>query len=161
MSIFKQGCYVVAAGFGSGWLPKAPGTWGSLASLPIVWWSWQAWGIWGVIIACVAITCLACMVCAVILVDTVAKDPSWIVVDEWAGQCFTLLLYGLFYPLSWLSLCFAFMLFRLFDIWKPFPIRTVENIGPSWWSITADDLVAGAMAGSVLLLLHSGYLELW
>jgi len=48
------------------------------------------------------------------------------------------------------SFTLAFFLFRLFDIWKPFPIPYVESMGPSWWSITADDLLAGMMAGGVV-----------
>lgn len=74
-------------------------------------------------------------------------DPSFIVIDEVAGQLITFL----FLPLSALNLVLGTVAFRLFDIWKPFPIRKLESLGGGT-GIMADDLLAGIYAN---LLLHA------
>lgn len=144
------------AGLGSGWLPVAPGTWGSLASLPLFYLIAVSCEFNHLIllIAIILVTVLGCVLSGIILPQLDAEDPGWIVLDEWAGQWLTVLLclmlmdafamqWSQFYV--WVS---AFVLFRLFDIFKPFPIRQSEHIGPPWWSIMADDLLAGFMAAA-------------
>ena len=142
----------IAAGFGSGWLPKAPGTWGSLASLPIAWLLLTYTGIEGLAVASLIILALGCFVSAVILPTLESDDPGWIVIDEWAGQWLTLVIIVIIYGLSLLTLLSAFLAFRLFDIFKPFPIRQLEHIGPPWWAIMADDLLAGVMGAIVVVV---------
>ncbi|MGD0102312.1 MAG: phosphatidylglycerophosphatase A, partial [Acidobacteriota bacterium] len=73
------------------------------------------------------------------------EDPSFVVIDEVAGQLLTLL----FLPVNWLNLVLGFLAFRTFDIWKPFPIRKLESLGEGV-GIMADDLLAGVY-GNVLL----------
>ncbi|MDQ6951377.1 MAG: phosphatidylglycerophosphatase A [Mariprofundales bacterium] len=140
----------IAAGLGSGWLPKAPGTWGSLAALLPGWWILQLAGVKGLLLAVVLVTLLGCLVCWRVLPQMEDQDPGWIVVDEWAGQWLTLaigvLVMGQGIPL----LLAAFVAFRAFDIFKPWPIRSLEHLGPGWWSIMADDLMAGVFAGAVI-----------
>ncbi|MBF0281841.1 MAG: phosphatidylglycerophosphatase A [Zetaproteobacteria bacterium] len=141
----------VAAGFGSGWLPKAPGTWGSLAALiplymiagdgSLAWFSFALF-----------FTVIGCFICAVVLPQLTNHDPGWIVIDEWAGLGWCVALNSLFIDHLLLLLLLSFLSFRLFDIWKPWPISWVEKQGPDWWSIMADDLVAG-MVGSGLLFM--------
>ena len=142
----------IAAGFGSGWLPKAPGTWGSLASLPAAWLLMLYVGIGGLAIASLVILALGCYVSALVLPAMESDDPGWIVIDEWAGQWVTVTIIAAFYGPSALTLLSAFLVFRLFDIFKPFPIRQVEHIGPAWWAIMADDLLAGIMGAVVVVL---------
>jgi phosphatidylglycerophosphatase A len=84
------------------------------------------------------------------------KDPSAVVIDEVAGQMIALLS-GPFWLHTWWSVITAFLLFRLFDIWKPYPIRRLERL-ESGLGIMADDVVAGAYALIVNLVLISGYL---
>jgi phosphatidylglycerophosphatase A len=103
------------------------------------------------------------------------KDPQYIVIDEVAGQHLTLLLplipialphltqhldlsmYATFFALSlvnWKYLLAGFILFRVFDIWKPFPCRRLENL-PRGWGVMADDWMAGVYAAILLrLALH-------
>jgi phosphatidylglycerophosphatase A len=83
------------------------------------------------------------------------KDPSIVVIDEVAGQMIALLS-GPFWLHTWWSILSAFLLFRLFDIWKPYPIRRLEAL-ESGLGIMADDVLAGAyalIANSVLISIY-------
>ncbi len=135
----------VASGFGSGWAPVAPGTFGSLVGLVIgavalTWWRP------GVVVAAAvaaAVGVWAIAGCAA------GDDPGWVVIDEIAGQLVALL------PLARLSpagLLAAFALFRLFDITKPGPIGWADRRHDAW-GVMGDDLIAGAAAAAVLWLL--------
>ncbi len=146
----------VLAGFGSGYAPVAPGTWGTLAAMPAFWLLWMlghgsvpllALGVLFVLVA-------GCGLCQVLLPQLDDQDPGWIVIDEWAGVGLCLLLLAPWLAAEgwWLWLA-SFVLFRLFDILKPWPVCYVEHLGPEWWSIMADDLLAGVLAALPLLLL--------
>jgi phosphatidylglycerophosphatase A len=87
------------------------------------------------------------------------KDPSIVVIDEVAGQMIALLS-GPFWIQTWWSILTAFILFRLFDIWKPYPVRRLEGL-ESGLGIMADDVLAGVYALIVNSLLISGYLLLF
>jgi phosphatidylglycerophosphatase A len=76
------------------------------------------------------------------------KDPSVVVIDEVLGQWVTLL--GAT-ALRWKSFCAAFLLFRLFDIWKPWPVRSFEKL-PEGVGIVADDLAAGIYGALILYI---------
>jgi phosphatidylglycerophosphatase A len=178
----------IATAAGLGYLPKAPGTWGSLGGilfylaisflgfLPLPFLdSWQTRGSQRLVVW------LGVPVSALVLLSLVGvwagrkaanylgtKDPQVVVVDEVSGQCLTLLLAGIFPILSkiatadnwffspgrssflvihvnWKYLLVGFILFRVFDIWKPFPARQAESL-PGGWGIMADDWVAGIYA---------------
>lgn len=145
----------VAAGFGSGWLPKAPGTFGSLAALLPAWWVVSSFGL-PVLAAMFALAIpLACWAAFVALPALQDKDPGWVVIDEWLGQWLTLLLILPLTGASWWSFALGFAAFRLFDILKPGWVGRAEHVGPAWWSIHADDLVAGLYAG---FLVGAGYI---
>jgi phosphatidylglycerophosphatase A len=110
---------------------------------------------------------------------TGAEDPQYVVIDEVSGQQLALVLpllpvaiphltahpemsiYGLFFALSllnWKYLLLGFILFRVFDIWKPWPIRNLEKL-PGGWGIMADDWMAGIYAAILLrVALHFGLL---
>ncbi len=77
------------------------------------------------------------------------KDPQWIVIDEVSGQLITYFIFSPVLLLNWKSGLLGFILFRLFDIWKPFPARQLENL-PGGWGIMADDWMAGMYAAIVL-----------
>lgn len=84
------------------------------------------------------------------------KDPSIVVIDEVAGQMIALLS-GPFWIQTWWSIVTAFILFRAFDIWKPYPIRRLEGL-ESGLGIMADDVLAGIYALIVNSVLISAYL---
>lgn len=149
----------LAAGLGSGWLPKAPGTWGSLASLLPAYFIIAYFGLSGLILATGLVTVLGFMICAKVLPQLVAQgkshDPGWIVIDEWAGLWLCMALILAAQPqIDMVSLfLLSFVLFRIFDIFKPFPIKRFETWGPDWLSIMHDDLIAGIMAAFTAILL--------
>ncbi len=141
----------LAAGLGSGWLPKAPGTWGSLTSLIPAWFLVEQVGAVALMAASLALLVVGCWSCAAILPRISDKDPGWIVIDEWAGQWLCVALVFLFLGSSFVYLALSFIAFRCFDILKPWPVSLFERIGPSWWSIMADDIVAGLMGAAVVV----------
>jgi len=141
------------AGFGSGWLPKAPGTWGSLAALPVGYWIWLEWQFQGLFLASALLYILGCMACIPVLRHMTNQDPGWIVVDEWVGQWVCMAILAMYADVTVVIVGLSFLAFRLFDIWKPFPIRQVEHWGPAWWSLMFDDVLAGVMGAGLLLAL--------
>jgi phosphatidylglycerophosphatase A len=80
------------------------------------------------------------------------KDPGRVIIDEIAGQLITFLFIPLAVGIKWWVLAFGFLLFRLFDIWKPYPIRRLEAL-ESGLGIMADDVLAGIYAATTLTLL--------
>jgi phosphatidylglycerophosphatase A len=140
----------LATGFGSGLIPFAPGTAGTLVGVFI---------------------CLLCMpmhwtlrllFVLVLLVLSIyiagqaekiyqKKDDQRIVIDEIIGLQVTMLPMAI----NILNLCVAFVLFRIFDIWKPFPVKNLQGL-PGGWGVVIDDLAAGIYAGAVMWLLKFG-----
>ncbi len=154
----------VATGFGSGYLKPAPGTWGSLAAVVIfallrrlVWnWHgslWRGWLLYGVIPAFV-LTFVGIEASDKVVEETGVKDPGFVVIDEWAGQWIALIPLWVFPSLLQQPrladpmLLVPFLLFRLFDIWKPGPINRLQRL-PKGKGIMADDVLAGIFAGIV------------
>jgi phosphatidylglycerophosphatase A len=139
-----------ATWFGAGLLKPAPGTWGSLAALPFAFLLLH-YGGWPVLLlAAIAVFAIGVHYSRQYADEIGQTDPGSIVIDEVAGQWLALLPAALT-PLSFLA---GFALFRLFDIWKPWPIRRVERTLKGGLGIMADDVLAGLFAAIVLLLLQ-------
>jgi len=141
-------------------MPFAPGTAGSFVALFPALWLLSVFGLFGLLGAWLLLMPLACWSTYIALPVSPDKDPGWVVIDEWLGQWLSLLIFLPLVGLSWWSLGLAFVAFRIFDIWKPWLVRRAEHIGPAWWSIHADDLLAGLFAG-VLLVVGNGLLRLF
>ena len=132
-------------GFGSGLAPKAPGTFGSAFALlfvPI----WLAIGLPATIFAIIAMSLIGIYIC-----DRTAKvmnvhDDGRIVWDEFAGQSITFLPILYLGQMNWLWLLIGFALFRLFDVWKPWPIRAIDRQVGGGFGIMLDDIIAGLWA---------------
>ena len=147
---------LVATFFGIGHLRPGPGTWGS-ATTVLLWWllalsivpGWQPWA--AVLLA------LAAILAGIPAATRVArangrKDPQFVVIDEVAGQFITLIAA----PITWQSLLLGFILFRGFDIVKPWPVRRLERL-PEGVGIVVDDVAAGLYGLAVMqLALHFG-----
>lgn len=143
---------LLATGFGSGLLPKAPGTWGSLLAVGLGEGLFQVAGLVGVAGLAGVSVLVGVPVSGRVAALRGRKDPGEIVVDEIAGQAIALaclhaaLSAGVAGTLRWGLVLLAFALFRAFDIAKPGPIDRLQSL-PGGWGVMADDLVAGAFAG--------------
>ena len=147
---------MLATFFGAGRIKPGPGTWGSLATL-VVWIVISHFlpGGWivpvNVLLAALAVA-VGIPAATRVARATGIKDPQFVVIDETAGQLITLI--GA--PLAWKSFLAGFILFRAFDIVKPYPVRQLESL-PEGTGIVVDDVAAGLYGLVVMqLLLHFG-----
>jgi len=140
----------LATWFGCGYFPGAPGTVGSAAALAMAWLlvRYAGWRPWHFAALALLMLPLAIWAAGVTARKLGIRDPGVVVVDEVVGQWITLAGGG---ALSWKSLLGAFLLFRLFDVWKPAPVRRLESL-PGGAGIVADDVMAGLYAALVLFL---------
>ena len=150
---------VLATCFWIGRLRPAPGTWGSAAALPIIAaLSFAQIPLFLELLLWVTVCCIAVPVCTIASQQLGGnKDPSSIVLDEFAAMPFVLLVVPP-QERTWLIMLLAFLLFRLFDITKPPPCRQFENL-PAGLGIMADDWAAAGLAACTLFairaLMHS------
>jgi len=142
---------IVATGFGTGYGPIAPGTWGSLPGLALTFGLDRWAGPWAVLAAALVVTVAGVWAAGRVEALLGEKDPGRVVVDEIAGQMVTLA----FLPMTLGILVAAFVLFRVLDVFKPWPARRLEDL-PGGSGIMADDLMVGLYAN---LILHG--LVLW
>lgn len=140
---------LVATWFGCGLLPRAPGTWGSLAALVCAALLVALGGALLLVIALLVVLPLGTWAAGHYAAGQGIKDPGAVVVDEVAGQWLALL----FLPLEPVAYLLAFALFRLFDISKLWPASWIERNMSGAKAIMADDLIAGLFAGAVSFLL--------
>ena len=143
---------LVATWFGSGLLPVAPGTWGSLAALPFAWlilvWGGRLW-----LLAAAALAfAIGWWATARYMRASRAKDPQEVVVDEVAAQWLTLVLAV---PGIWWHWVLGFALFRLFDIVKPWPANVIDRGGTAG-AVMGDDVAAAVYALAVFALVVYG-----
>lgn len=142
----------LAAGLGSGWLPRAPGTWGTLAAVLPGWLLLDVGGPELLLLAAVTLLIMGCAICARLLPRLPDKDPGWVVVDEWVGLWVCMAIVAPLLGETPFAMLLSFAAFRFFDIAKPWPVSWSERVGPAWWSIMADDVVAGIMGGAAIWL---------
>lgn len=141
----------VATGFGLGRIPVAPGTFGTLAGLPLIWLmhrlntapAGSGFFLSMLIVAAVWVAHRAEQILN-------AKDPGCIVIDEMAGYCVAMSLV----PLTTATLVAGFAAFRCFDILKPFPVRWFETNFTGGAGVVLDDIMAGVLAAALLKLIH-------
>ena len=139
---------ILATWFGSGFLPLAPGTWGSLLSLPFAVGAYNSGFIYSCLfLALILILSIPISGAAAIIFHR--EDPPPVVIDETAGIFVTLF----FIPLSWTGIITGFVLFRLFDILKPFPIGLIDKKLKGGAGIVLDDIIAGIYANICLRLI--------
>ena len=150
VSLLRDLGHLLAFGFGSGYAPVAPGTFGTLAALPL-WWLALSLGPWGYLGLTLAAAVAGIWLCGRAARALGVHDHPAIVWDEIAG--FLVTMAGV--PAGWPWVLAGFALFRLFDIWKPWPIRWLDARVAGGLGIMLDDLLAGAFA-CVLLHLAQG-----
>ncbi len=138
---------LLATWFGSGLLPKAPGTWGSLAALPFAYLIVALAGTWGLLAAAVVATLVGVWAGGVYAARSGQDDPQTVVIDEVAGQWLALAPVAHNQDLRLYAV--AFLAFRFFDIVKVWPARAIDRRMKGGWGIMLDDVVAGAYAAAV------------
>jgi len=150
---------LIATFFGVGRLRPGPGTWASAATVLL--WAAIASKLGpslrtsAVIGLAVLITLIGIPAATLVSRASATKDPQFVVIDEVAGQLITLIAV----PLAWKTFLVGFILFRVFDILKPPPVRQLERL-PEGTGIALDDVAAGTYALAVMqLLLYSGLLR--
>ena len=148
--------------FGLGWLPLCPGTWCSLP-VAVIFAAMCHFGVLAPLISLVmaVLVLFGSAICVIfapaIIAATGKDDPREVVADELAGQALTFLAVPFLITADistkqiFITTVLGFMLFRLFDIFKPWPIRKVEKL-PKGWGVLADDLLAAVFAAIVLLV---------
>ncbi|MFT7412904.1 MAG: phosphatidylglycerophosphatase A [Paraglaciecola sp.] len=141
--------HFLAFGFGSGLAAKMPGTLGTLAALPLVV-LLSHFSSFSVYLTVTILVCvLGVWICGKTAQDMGVHDDSSIVWDEVAGMLITMLAV----PLSWQTVLVGFMLFRFFDILKPWPISYLDKHVHGGFGIMIDDVLAGLFA---MVILHFG-----
>jgi phosphatidylglycerophosphatase A len=132
--------------FGAGLLPGAPGTWGSAAALPFAWGLAMWGGAWALVGAAVACFLVGWWSSAVYVRRTGLDDPGEIVIDEVAGQWLVLA----FVPPDPVLYGIGFLVFRVLDIWKPFPAGWADRHIEGGLGVMTDDALA-ALYGTAIM----------
>ncbi len=137
--------WVLATWFGCGSVPVGPGTMGTIGAIPLYLLAARA-GRPGVAGVAILVTVVGIWAADVVARDLGKKDPQVVVVDEVAGMLVTMLPMK---DVSWQAVLAGFLLFRLFDITKPWPARRLEHL-PGGWGIVMDDIAAGVFGAFAL-----------
>ncbi|MBX3458047.1 MAG: phosphatidylglycerophosphatase A [Candidatus Paracaedibacteraceae bacterium] len=149
----------LASGFYSGYLPKAPGTWGTLVALPLILLCY--YGHINLLFMTGVIFLVGWYVSQQLTQDPASDpDPSYIVIDEIAGMFLTvylLLHFNIIDRLSEKGLAISFILFRLFDIWKPWPIGVIDIklskiVALRGFGVMIDDILAAIWAAITMAI---------
>ena len=146
--ILSNPVHCLAFGFGSRLAPKAPGTFGTLLAVPLYLLLGQLLLLPYILIVVVAFV-IGVYLCGKTATDLGVHDHPGIVWDEFVGFWITMIAA----PAGWLWIVIGFALFRLFDIWKPWPIRFFDKNVESGLGIMIDDVLAGIYALLVLQLI--------
>jgi phosphatidylglycerophosphatase A len=143
--LLRDPIHFLALGFGSGLSPKAPGTMGTLLSVPLIMFI-GSFG-WHVLaIAVVLMSVSGVYICSRSATKLGVHDHPGIVWDEFTGFAITMLAV----PMTWYWLLAGFVLFRFFDIVKPWPIREADHSLKGGLGIMLDDVIAGVFSGVIL-----------
>ena len=152
---FRSPSILLATWFGAGLMPKAPGTWGSMAALPFAWVIGAAGGQVALLIGAILVFGVGCWASNVYLQQFGGEDPGPVVIDEVAGQFLTLAAVA---PDPVLFVV-GFGLFRLIDIYKPWPVSWADQRVKAGFGIMLDDILAALYAGAGLYLVNAAMFQ--
>ena len=139
--ILKNPVYCLAFGFGSGLSPKAPGTLGTMVAVPF-YFLFASLPIWAYALVVVIAFLLGIWVCSKTSDYLGAHDHGGIVFDEFVGYWITMFMV----PISWNWALLGFLIFRLLDIFKPWPINYIDKRLKGGLGVMLDDAIAGGMS---------------
>jgi len=146
LSLVDRLVLLLSTGLGLGNAPVAPGTFGSAGGILLAGFAkWACPSTWGYALVVAAVSLVGVPICSRAAALMSAKDPQRVVIDEIAA----VLLLFVAVEWNWKTAALGFVLFRLLDVTKPWPIRALERL-PRGWGIMADDLAAGAIAAAAL-----------
>ena len=137
--------HLLALGFGSGAAPKAPGTWGTLAAV-LIYWPLSQLSPDHYLLMLLVTSVMGIYICGQTARDLGVHDHGSIVWDEFVGFWITMFAA----PVGWVWVVVGFILFRFFDIIKPWPISWIDKKITGGFGIMLDDVIAGVMAAAVL-----------
>jgi phosphatidylglycerophosphatase A len=140
---------LIATLFGTGYMPTAPGTWGSALALPLGWALNYYFNPWGVPVAIVVVFFVGWWASSAYTRAAGVEDPGAVVIDEVVGQWIVMISA----PPTIIGYGAAFLLFRLFDVLKPFPINWLDRHVKGGFGIMLDDVLAGIYAFAILYAL--------
>ena len=149
--LFRHPAHLIAFGFGAGLMPKAPGTWGTLVAIPFYFLALHLAGIPAVLACALVLFGVGIWASSVTGRALGVADHGGIVIDEIAA--FVLVL--AFTPVGLLWLMLAFVLFRLFDIVKPWPISHFDRTLKGGFGVMFDDFLAAIAAIAIMFLLRT------
>jgi phosphatidylglycerophosphatase A len=147
--VFSDWRYFIGFGFGSGLLPKIPGTWGTLFTIPLVY-LLSFFPIYFYIIFTIGFFFLGAWLSEKLSHDLGIHDYGGVNCDEFVGFLCVMLPF----KCTWGNLLFGFVLFRLFDIIKPFPINWVDENVHGGYGMMLDDILAAGMTILTMLLIN-------
>lgn len=147
-TVLSDPIHFLAFGFGSGLLPKAPGTWGTLVAVPL-WFLLAQLPLNSYLLAIAVLSVVGIWLCGKSSEKLGVHDHGGIVWDEFCGYWVTMILV----PVTWYWALIGFVLFRVFDIIKPWPIKWLDKKVHGGFGIMIDDIIAGLFALAVLQFL--------
>lgn len=148
--VTRHPAHFIALGFGAGLVPVAPGTAGTLVAYPIFFLLFGALALWAQLAVVATLFALGVWACAVTGRHLGVVDHGVIVWDEVAAMLLVLV----FTPFGWAWYGIAFAIFRVMDIWKPFPIRLADRKIKNGFGVMFDDLLAAIYSIAILLILE-------
>lgn len=151
--VFTNPLHFLSFGFGSGLMPKAPGTWGTVVAIP-VWYGLSFLTLPYYLIATLALSIIGIGLCHYTAKKLGVHDHPGIVWDEICGYLIAMIAI----PVTWQWALAGFILFRFFDILKPWPIKWLDKKVHGGFGIMVDDILAGAFAFIVLYAVENLFL---
>lgn len=142
---WRHPVHFLAFGLGAGLMPVAPGTFGTLVAVPLYFYLQQLSNGW-YLLWLILLFLVGIALCGKTTRDLRTPDHSGIVWDEIVGYLVTMFMA----PTGWVWMLLGFLWFRLFDIWKPFPIRWLDRHVHGGLGIMLDDIAAGVAAAAAL-----------
>jgi len=149
--------HIISTFFWIGRLPGAPGTWGSLAALPLAYYLTLYGGLGAFMVAIFVVLVIGIWASSVTEAALDKDDPGEIVIDEVVGMWLTVL----FLPPDWTLYFLGFVVFRVFDIFKPWPVDHFDEHGNGGLGIMQDDVAAGLYGMLVLYVFLATFTDIF
>ena len=149
--VIQKVSFQIATFFSIGLLPKMPGTWATLATIPLAWVMMTNMNLMAYMGFTFLLLLIGAFACEVVETRTGQHDQGHLVIDEVVGYLITMT----WLPITWQSFVFGFVFFRALDIVKPFPINFLDRRMKGGLGVMLDDVAAGVLANVVLQVIYT------